>query len=167
MARKTAEPVAEIEPVAATAPPYALPAIEPDDDGYYHDAHWLTVACDWDSLKPRAGFKPLAAEIDVSLTFAEAMAIPDPFHTPFSELAPHVCPRVRAWNARMRDPETGKAVPAPPPAEAGVAAFRDVKPGIMAWLAFTLKTVHLGGGPNRGNATPPSGGGSDGPSDDA
>jgi hypothetical protein len=164
-------PTAPVEEVVAEAAPvlanWTPPAIVPDDDGYYHDAQWVRIECDWETLKPREGFKPLWAEFDTSLTFAEAQAIPTPFGTPFRDLGPHVCHRVRAWNARMLDPETGKVAPAPPPAEAGLAAFDHVKPDLMIWITFVLKTLHLGGGPNRKNETAASLDGSSGPNDGA
>lgn len=130
-----------------------FPAIVPDEDGYYHAADWIRVECDWPGLAPRDGFKPLWAEIDANLTFDDAEAIPDIFNTPFGQLYRHVCPRVRAWNARGIDQETGRLRLVPPPAEIGADAFRAVKPTIMLWLAYTLKTIHLGGGPNRPKET--------------
>jgi hypothetical protein len=160
---ETIEPASE--PVLPELPtPYvpALPAVRPDEDGYYHDANWVVLECDWPGLKPREGFKPLWAEFDTSLTFAEAMAIPDPFNTPFGELYPHIVPRIRAWNCIRRNAETGETEPVPPPSEIGIEAFQFVRPMMMAWLGFTLKTLHLGGGPNRGKETPPSSVGSDG-----
>lgn len=169
MSKATKEaPVEEV----AVAPVVELanwmpPAIVPDEDGYYHDAQWLKVECDWDSLKPRPGFKPLWAEFDASLTFGEAQAIPLPFGTPFVDLAPHVCSRVRAWNARQLDPATGQVSPAPPPCEAGLRAFDFINPNIMAWIAFTLKTLHMRGGPNRPLETSGSDAGSSGPNDGA
>ena len=147
------EAVAEGLAVAATLAPYRPPAITPDPDGFYHDAQWIRVEPDWPGLQPRAEFGQLWVEIDAGLTFHEAMSIPEPFTTPWGELYPHVCHRVRAWNYRKRDPETGEMVPVPPPIEAGPDAFLDVKPLLLVWLAYTLKTVHLGGGPNRGKET--------------
>jgi hypothetical protein len=160
--------VAEDNEIALNGAPakvFTFPAVTPDADGYYHAARWIKVVCDWDGLAPREGAEPLWAEIDASLTFNEARRIPNPFETPYAELAKHVGPRVRAWNARMVDAETGNLVPAPPPSEKGMDAFWDVNVYILVWLAFTLRTLHLQGGPNRKNATTPSGAGSDGPSD--
>lgn len=170
MAAKTKETDAIVDEEPQTVPVeptkvYTFPAVIPDADGYYHDARWLKVTCDWGVLKPREGAAPLWAEIDAALTFNEARAIPDPFNTPYVDLAEHVAPRVRAWNAKRVDPATGELVDAAPPSELGMQAFYDVNVYILAWLAYTLKTIHLGGGPNRGNATTPSGGGSDGTSD--
>lgn len=151
-AETAADEQAVIDRAVATSQmvqPYRPPAIVPDPDGFYHDAQWIRVEAEWPGLIPREGFSPLWAEIDAGLTFADATAIPNPFETPFADLYPHVCPRVRAWNARKRDPETGEMSPVAPPMEIGAAAFIDIKPLIMIWLAHTLKTVHLGGGPNR------------------
>src|SRR4030095_4095321 len=52
------------------------PAITPDPTGFYADADWIRVECDWPKLQPRDGFGKLWAEIDASLTFHEALAIP-------------------------------------------------------------------------------------------
>jgi len=146
---------------------WELPAVAPDDDGFYQGADWIRIECDWPGLTPRDGAKPLWVEIDASLTFEEAEAIPNPFEAPFGHLYPHVCPRVRAWNYRRIDRETGTMVPVSPPAEAGPDAFRYVRPRTLVWLAYTLKTLHLGGGPNRGKETSASGDGSSGANDGA
>lgn len=130
-----------------------FPAIVPDLDGFYHNSDWIRIECDWPGLIPREGFKPLWAEIDTNLTFDDAEAIPDVFNTNFGQLYRYVCPRVRAWNARGIDRKTGELKPVPPPAEIGPDAFRAVKPLILVWLAYTLKTIHLGGGPNRPKET--------------
>lgn len=161
-------PAAEASPDAPGEPKklHSFPAVIPDGDGYYHNARWIRVVCEWPDLAPRPPAKPLWAEIDASLTFNEALRIPNPFEAPYGELIEHVEPRVRAWNARMVDPETGDLVPAPPPSEKGVAAFGDVDLRILVWLAFTLKTLHLAGGPNRGKGTSESAPTSDGPSGD-
>lgn len=156
-----------LEPIAQPAKVFTFPAVVPDADGYYHAARWIRVVCEWEGLAPREGTEPLWAEIDASLTFNEAMRIPNPFETPYVELAAHVAPRVRAWNARMVDPATGELVPAPTPSETGMQAFYDVNIHILVWLAFTLRTLHIAGGPNRGKETKQSDGTSDGPNDGA
>lgn len=130
-----------------------FPAIVPDEDGFYHNADWIRIECDWPGLAPREGFKPLWAEIDSNLTFDDAEAIPDVFNTNFGQLYRYVCPRVRAWNALGIDQATGELKPVPPPAEIGADAFRAVKPLILVWLAYTLKTIHLSGGPARPKET--------------
>lgn len=141
-------------------------AVVPDDDGFYHDAEWIKVTCEgWAGLEPRPGFSPLWAELDASLTIREASLIPNPFEATVAELVPHVAPRVRAWNVKWRNPETGQVEPVPPPAEIGGDAFLMAKTTILAWLAFTLKTLHLGGGPNRGKETSASDDGSSGSGD--
>lgn len=164
MVKKTAAPEADETPEPAPAIASMVPAPEPDEDGYYPDADWVRIECDWDSLKPREGFKPLWAEFDVSLSFEEALRIPNPFATPIGELYPHVCPRVRAWNVKRRNPETGKLEPVPSPMEAGPDAFRGVKPAIVAWLASTLMTVHLRGGVSEKKEPTETSASGDGPS---
>lgn len=152
---------------AQVVQPYQPPAIVPDPDGFYHGAEWIRVEPDWPGLQPRDGAGRLWIELDAGLTFAEASAIPAPFDTPFGQLYPHICHRVRAWNYRKPDPETGQMVPIPPPIEIGPAAFADVKPLTIVWLAYTLKTVHLNGGPNRKNETSSSADGPSGANDGA
>jgi len=130
-----------------------FPAVVPDPDGFYHDASWIKIECDWDGLKPKPGCAPLWAEIDAGLTFDDAEAIPNIFETPYGQLYRYVCPRVRAWNAKARDLNTGHLMDVPPPAEIGPDAFRAIHPRILLWIAYTLKTIHLGGGPNRPKET--------------
>lgn len=159
MTKKTDVPELTIIPVVDQA-------VVPDDDGFYHAANWIRVTCEgWAGLEPRPGFSPLWAEIDASLTIRESSLIPNPFEATIADLAPHVAPRVRAWNAKWLNPETGKAEPVPAPAEIGAEAFVMVQTTILAWLAFTLKTLHLGGGPNRGKETSASDDGSSGSGD--
>ena len=142
-------------------------AITPDADGYYGDADWIRVTCDWPQLQPRDGFQPLWAEIDASLTFREALAIPLETGTPMKDIYPHILHRVRAWNAREYNAVTGEMEPVPPPSEIGMDALMRVRPIVAEWLALTIKTTSLHGGPNRKNETTPSGDGRDGPSDGA
>lgn len=130
-----------------------FPAVIPDPDGFYHSAQYIRIECDWPGLAPLEGCAPLWAELNATLTFADSEQIPDPWQTTFGELYRYVCPHVRAWNARGIDRESGELRPVPPPAEIGPDAFRVVRPLILVWLAFTLKTLHLGGGPNRGKET--------------
>lgn len=137
------------------------PVIVPDDDGYYQDADWIRIECDWESLKPRAGFKPMWAEIDASLTFHEALAIPLVAGTPMRAIYPHIVNRVRSWNIRAFNPESGKMEPVPPPCEIGVEALFRVRPAVVEWLGSIIKLTSLQGGPNRKNETSDS---ADGPS---
>lgn len=165
MAKRAQEPRAESEPdpVAepdATALP-AVPAAIPSVDGWYGDAEWIRVECDWDVLRPRAGAQPLWAELDATLTIREAMSIPLGIGLPLSAVLPHIVHRVRAWNVHEYDPATGTMVPVPPPAEGGIDSFTRCRPVVVEWLTVQLQQLSLGGGPNRKNGTTPSG---DGPS---
>ena len=145
-------------------PTPSSPAIVPDADGFYHDADWLRIECDWPGLKPRDGFAPLWAEIDASLTFREALAIPLDAGTPMKDIYPHILHRVRAWNVREYNASTGQMEPVPPPSEIGMEALMRVRPLVVEWLALSIKLTSLNGGPNRKNETTPSGDGRDGPS---
>ena len=130
-----------------------FPAVVPDPDGFYHSAQYLRMECDWPGLAPMEGCAPLWAEINATLTFDQCEAIPDPWNTNFGDLYRHICPHVRAWNARGIDQETGELRPIPPPAEIGADAFRAVRPAVLVWLGVTLKWMHLAGGPNRPKET--------------
>lgn len=143
-----------------------LPAITPDPDGFYADADWIRVECDWPALQPREGFSKIWAEIDTSLTFQEAIAIPLEPGRSRLDLFAHLVHRVRAWNVREFDPVTNTFVPVPPPTEIGKAAFLRIKPVIVEWLAFTIREYTLNGGPNRKNGATASEPGHDGASDE-
>lgn len=164
---KTKDATAEAPASISAVVEWQKPAVKPDATGFYHDAAWMEIEADWPGLLPREGFAPLTAEIDASLTFDDCEAIPNPWDVPFGELYQHVCPYVRSWNAMGKNKETGEFGPVPPPAEIGPDAFRAVKPLILVWLAYTLKTLHIGGGPNRKKEAKPSDDGSSGQSGDA
>lgn len=139
------------------------PAITPDPTGFYSDADWIRVECDWPKLQPRDGFGKLWAEIDASLTFHEALAIPLEAGVPMMDLFNQIVNRVRAWNMREFDAITNTMVPVPPPSEIGKAALMRVKPIVIEWLAFEIRQTSLFGGPNRKNEMTLSDPGSDGP----
>lgn len=144
----------------------AVIAVVPSPDGWYSDADWITIECDWPSLKPREGAAPLTATIDATLTIKEASAIPLGIR-PLGEVIPHITARVRSWNVMEFDAVTGTMVPVPPPAEIGVDAFTRCRPDVISWLASAIQNYSLFGGPNRKNGTTPSDPTSDGLSDDA
>lgn len=132
------------------------PAPRPDETGWYSDANWITVECDLPQLKPRDGFAPITAEIDTSLTFKEAIAIPNAPGTPLITIFRHIAPRVRAWNVREWDAEAGAFVDVPPPAEIGTEAFMRCRPLVIEWLGNVIRDYSLNGGPNRKNGATPS-----------
>ncbi len=143
------------------------PAIKPDGVGFYYDADWIRIECDWPMLQPREGFEKLWAEIDASLTFQEALAIPIEAGVPMKDLFDQIVHRVRAWNAEIYDPQAQAMVPVPPPSEIGFAALMQVRPVVVEWLAYVIRNTSLYGGPNRKNEVTPSPAGSAGPSDGA
>jgi hypothetical protein len=153
------QPLPDPEP-APQLPTMPTIAAIPGADGWYGNADWIRVECDgespWEMLKPREGFPPLWAEIDATLTFGEALAIPIQSGIPLIKLFAHIAPRVRAWNVMEFDAETGTMVDVPPPAEIGTAALMRCRPAVAEWLAWTLRQTTLSGGPNRKNATTPS-----------
>ena len=164
--------VASADPVAQTVAALderagLSPAPRPDETGWYSDADWITVECEWPALKPRDGFAPVTAEIDASLTFKEAIAIPIEAGVPLINIFRHIAPRVRAWNVQEWDAESGALVPVPPPSEIGTEAFMRCRPLVVEWLGWAVRTYSLNGGPNRKNGATPSGDGSSGTSGDA
>lgn len=157
MATKVKEPTDEIavDPVAApvipTVPEMPTIAAIPGDDGWYGDADWIRVSCEWPALKPRDGFEPIWAEFDATLSFREATSIPTEAGVPLIKLFAHIAPRIRAWNVREFDADSGQMVPVPPPMEIGTEALMRCRGLVVEWLAYTLRSISLFGGPNRKN----------------
>jgi hypothetical protein len=118
------------------------------------------------SLPTAEGAEPFRATIVTSLSFAEIEAIPFGEHVTYRDMFEAIHPYVVAWNALGFNLETRQYEPVPPPAEAGAAAFQAVDPSVATFLAFKLKTVHLGDDKDRPKGSTPSAPTPDGTSDD-
>lgn len=129
--------------------------------GFMHLDEWAWVECDFPRLLPRDGAERLRAEFDCSLTVRQAARIPflgsdEANGLSIADLAKLCAPYVRAWNVTEFDPETGEMCAAPPPKEIGASAFDATVPGVVVWVAMTLRRLHFQGGPDRPNDETPS-----------
>jgi hypothetical protein len=85
------------------------------------------------------GSEPLAADINVDLTFAQLDALNGlGAGATFAELFALVAPHVRWWNATALD-GNGERVPVPPPAEGGPDVFKTQPARVALWLLSELR----------------------------
>jgi hypothetical protein len=90
------------------------------------------------------GFEPLRATIITSLSFAEIDAIKINQTATYAELFTVIAPYIVAWNAMGRVIGTDQFEPLPPPSEAGPEILQKIDPNDSTWLAYKLRTVHMG-----------------------
>lgn len=112
-------------------------------------------------LEPADGSEPLRATLVVSLTNAELAHLGGLLGRmndglTFEEIWPAIAHRVLAWNAMAYDLEAGAYAPVPPPAEAGVDAFRAVDSIATVWVLYELTRAHLGGAERPKGQTEPA-----------
>jgi hypothetical protein len=126
--------------------------------GYRPRPRFRTVTMD--AIDVEDGAEPFTAKIRAHLTFGEVEEIGYRPGVKFVDLEPAIAPYVVGWNVLGRNKETGDMEPVPPPAEAGVDAFKMVGGFEVEWLAIELSKTHLGLSEDeaeRKKSSPPSG----------
>lgn len=90
------------------------------------------------------GGQPFSARIRAHLTFGQMEEIPYGPGVAYRVIEDAIAPYVVGWNVMAENVESGQLEPVPPPAEAGVDAFKFIGGAEVEWLALELKTASLG-----------------------
>lgn len=88
------------------------------------------------------GRKPLTITVR-DLNIRQTNAIPYGPRVPLTDAFTVIAPYVTAWDLELRDKQSGKTIPVPPPAEAGPEVFELVDTATGAAIVSWLKAPHV------------------------
>lgn len=90
------------------------------------------------------GAEPLKVKLRSHLTFGEIDEIPFGQGTSYADIEAAIVDYVLDWNVMAPNSETKELEKVPPPAEAGVVAFKFLSGFEVEWLAIELRKSTLG-----------------------